>query len=93
MEFQSPALAIALKLREGNQLAVFYGRTAAVSFFLTFQRTRAAGQEELAVKCLTGCHAVLRELVTAGCQLDPAMARLYDQLNAAFGGPAPGGAS
>ncbi|MBC8116952.1 MAG: hypothetical protein H7062_21360, partial [Candidatus Saccharimonas sp.] len=87
LEHQSRALGIALKLRESNPQSVYYGRTAAVSFFLTFQRAQAAGQEELANQCLAGCHAVLHQLITAGCQLDPPMMGLYQQLNAAAGGP------
>ena len=59
---------------------------AAVSFFLTCQRAQAAGEQELAGKCLAGCHAVLHELIAAGCQLDAPMVQLYEQLNAAFGG-------
>ena len=86
LEFQTRALGIALKLRESNPQSVFYGRTAAVSFFLTYQRAQAVGQAQLANQCLGGCHAVLHELITAGCQLDPQMMNLYQQLHAHFGG-------
>ena len=87
LEFQRRALGIALKLREGNPQSAFYGRAAAVSFYLTYQRAQAAGDQELANRCLAGCHKVLHELVTAGCQLDPPMMQLYQQLNQAAGGP------
>ena len=87
LEFQRRALGIALKLRESNPQSAFYGRTAAVSFFLTFQRAQAAADQELANQCLAGCRKVLHELVTAGSQLDPPMMQLYQQLNEAAGGP------
>jgi hypothetical protein len=87
LEFQTQALGIALKVRESNPQSAFYGRTAAVSFFLTSQRAHAAGDEELANRCLAGCHQVLHELVTAGVELDPQMKQLYQQLNPAAGGP------
>lgn len=77
LEFQTRALGLALKLRESNPQSVFYGRTAAVSFFLTYQRAQAAGQAQLANQCLGGCYAVLHELITAGCQLDAPMMNLY----------------
>jgi tetratricopeptide (TPR) repeat protein len=87
LEYQTRALSIALKLRESNPQSVFYGRTVAVSFFLTSQRAQAAGDRELANRCLAGCHQVLHELVSAGCHLDPPMVQLYQQLNQAHGGP------
>jgi tetratricopeptide (TPR) repeat protein len=87
LEFQRRALGIAVKLREGNPQSAFYGRTAALSFHLTAKRAQAAGDQELANRCLAGCHKVLHELVTAGCQLDAPMMQLYQQLNEAAGGP------
>ena len=87
LKFQSRALGIALKLREGNPQSVFYGRTAARAHIFTFQRAQAAGQQELAAKCLGGFHSVLHELITAGCQFDPPVMQLYQQLHAAAGDP------
>ncbi len=86
LEFQTRSLGIALQLRESNPQSVFHGRTAAVSFFLTYQRAEAAGQAPLANRYLGGCHAVLHELITAGCELDPPMMNLYQQLHGHFGG-------
>ncbi len=86
LEFQTRALGIALKLREGNPQSLYYGDTVARSFFFTYQRAQAAGNQQLAQQCLGGCHAVLHELITAGCQLGPQMMNLYQQLHAAFGG-------
>jgi hypothetical protein len=80
------ALETALKLHEQNPQSLFYGRTAAVSFFLLFQRAQAAGNEDLAQRGLGGCHAVLHNLVTAGFELDPPIMGLYRQLQAAAGG-------
>jgi len=73
LEFQIRALGIAWKLQEGNPQSAYFGRTAAVLFFFTFQRAQSAGQEELAAQSLGGCHAVLHQLVIAGGQLDPPM--------------------
>jgi tetratricopeptide (TPR) repeat protein len=84
LELQTRALDIALKLREGNPRSAFYGRTAAVSFFLTYQRAQAAGQEELVRQCLAGCFAVLDELIQAGIELDPPMRDLHAQLQRLF---------
>ena len=77
-----------LGLFESNWTSVFYGRTAAVSFYLTAQRAHAAGAEELAGQCMGGCHAVLKELIEGGAQLDVPMVRLYEQLDGMFGGAA-----
>ena len=82
LELQTRALGIALKLREGNPQSVFYGRTAAVAFFLTYQRAQAAGQAQLANQCLVGCHGVLHELITQGVTFDPPIMQLYQQLHA-----------
>ncbi|HRJ11229.1 MAG TPA: hypothetical protein PLP58_21790, partial [Prosthecobacter sp.] len=84
LELQSRALGIALKLREGNPQSLFCGRTAAVSFFLTFQRAQAAGNEKLARQCLAGCFSVLDPMVTAGVGLDAPMRQLHAQLAPMF---------
>jgi hypothetical protein len=87
LEFQTRALQIAVKLREGNPQSVYYGDTAARSFFFTFQRAQAAGEEELAKQCLVGCFSVLDPLVQAGASLDPQMRQLHAQLKAMFSQP------
>jgi hypothetical protein len=84
LDLQKRALEIALRLRESDQQSVFHGRTAAVAFYLTGQRASAAGQEDLGARCFGGCHAVLHELISAGCQLDPQMTNLYQQLHPRF---------
>ena len=91
LQFQLRALEIAVKLREANRQSVFFGRTAAVSFYLAAQHAHAAGEQELAGQCLGGCHQVLHELITAGCTLDAPMVQLYQNLNKMAGGPPSGG--
>jgi hypothetical protein len=87
LEFQLRALEIAMRLREGNPQSVFYARTVAVSFFLTFQRAQAVGNQELVVQCLTGCFSVLDPLVQAGAELDAPMRQLHAQLKPMFHQP------
>jgi tetratricopeptide (TPR) repeat protein len=87
LEFQLRALEIAMRLREGNPQSVFYARTVAVSFFLTFQRAQAVGNRELVVRCLTGCFSVLDPLVQAGAELDEPMRQLHAQLAPMFSRP------
>ncbi|PLY02958.1 MAG: hypothetical protein C0622_04970, partial [Desulfuromonas sp.] len=83
LDYQVRSLELALQLHQNNQSSYHYGRTAAVSFYLTSQRAQVVGAMELANQCLGGCHAVLHGLVTSGINLDPGMAGLYEQLNAA----------
>jgi hypothetical protein len=83
LELQLRSLQIALDLRERNPGSWYYQRTAAVAFILTYGRARAAGQSELAQKCLAGCFAVLDPLVQAGVELDAPMRQLHDELRAA----------
>ncbi|MBI5424988.1 MAG: toll/interleukin-1 receptor domain-containing protein [Opitutae bacterium] len=85
LQLQLRALEIAFQLRSSNPQSVYFGRTAAVSFFLTYQRAHAAGQNELAMKCLAGCFQVLDQMITAGCALDEQMVNLHAQLKTRFG--------
>jgi hypothetical protein len=85
LQLQLQAVQLARQLHEANPASVFFGRTNAVSLFKTFQRALAAGDRELAGQCLAACHALLHELVTAGCQLDPPVMALYRQLHAQLG--------
>ncbi|MBI5424986.1 MAG: toll/interleukin-1 receptor domain-containing protein [Opitutae bacterium] len=87
LELQRRALEIALRLRGANPQSVYFGRTAAVSFFLTYQRAQAAGQDDLAMKCLVGCYEVLDELISAGCTLDQQSMQLHAQLKTQFSSP------
>jgi tetratricopeptide (TPR) repeat protein len=84
LALQVRSLELALKLRGQNPQSFFYQRTAAVAFFLTYQRAEAAGNEDLAVQCLTGCFSVLDPLVHAGVELDPGMRNLHAQLQPLF---------
>ena len=84
LELQARALAIALKLCEGDPQSVFYGCTAAVSYIRMYQRAQAAGQAQLANQCLKGCFSVLDPLVQAGVELDPPMRQLHAQLAPMF---------
>ncbi|MBX7212287.1 MAG: toll/interleukin-1 receptor domain-containing protein [Verrucomicrobiaceae bacterium] len=88
LELQARALGIAIKLREGNPGSLFYGRTVAVSFFLTFQRAQGAGNDKVATQCLTGCFATLDEMIRAGMNLDAPMRQLHAQLQPLFQKPA-----
>ena len=85
LEFQMRALQIALQLRESNPGSMVYNRTAAISFFLTFQRAQAAGNEQLSAQCLAGCYSILHEMINIGMTLDPQLAGLYEQLRPMFG--------
>jgi tetratricopeptide (TPR) repeat protein len=84
LELQTRSLEIALRLRESNPNTLFYQRQAAVSFFITYQRAQAAGNQEVAVQCLAGCFSVLDPLVQAGMELDPPMRQLHAQLQPLF---------
>lgn len=77
LSMQLRALELAMTLQKANRGSAFYGRTAAVTFFRTGRRAVEAGDQQLAARCLDGCHQVLRDLVRAGVQLDPGMADLY----------------
>jgi tetratricopeptide (TPR) repeat protein len=88
LEWQRRALGIALELWERNAPSCYYGRTAAVSSVLAFERAFAAGRDELAENCLSGCHRILDELIRAGCELDPEMLALHARLKTIFGGGA-----
>ncbi|HEY3368612.1 MAG TPA: hypothetical protein VGK74_26440 [Symbiobacteriaceae bacterium] len=85
LAFQQRALALASKLREDNPQSVFYGRTAAWSYYFTGQLAHAAGEAELAAQCLAGCYTVLHELISAGMELDEPMRNLYTKVKAALG--------
>jgi hypothetical protein len=87
LALQVRSLEIAMRPRENNPTSFFYHRTAAVSFYLTYQRAQAAGNEELAGQCLTGCYSVLDALVAAGVELDPPMRDLHNQLKVHFAEP------
>jgi tetratricopeptide (TPR) repeat protein len=87
LKFRDFALGIALKLREGDPQSVSYGRTVAMSLFLSFQQAQSAGDKGMANQCLAGCRKVLYALITLGCQLDPPMMQIYQQINEAAGGP------
>jgi hypothetical protein len=82
LALQRRSLELACKLQERNPDSYFHRRTAAVSFWRTAQFAQAAGNQELASKCLTGCFAVLDSLVQAGVELDPAMRQLHALLKA-----------
>ena len=84
LELQTRSLQTALQLRDANRSNFFYQRTAAVSYFLTYQRAQAAGDQDLASRCLFGCFSTLDPLVQAGVELDPAMRKLYSQLKPLF---------
>ncbi|MEY2881494.1 MAG: regulatory protein afsR [Verrucomicrobiota bacterium] len=84
LALQRRSLELSLGLFHSNRGSVFYGRTAAVSFSLTYQRAQAAGDEAAAREALAGCHAVLKELIAGGAQLDAAMVGLYGQLERGF---------
>jgi len=86
LAYQQRALGLGVGLYEANRASVFFGRTAAVSYFLTYQRAEAAGEVELAGQCLAGCHGVLKALIGGGAQLDAAMVGLFEQLEGLFGG-------
>ncbi len=87
LALQTRSLELALKLREQNPQSFFYQRTAATAYFQTYLRAQAAGNQELAVQCLTGCFSVLDGLVQAGVELDPPMRGLHGQLKAHFSQP------
>ena len=80
LEWQQRALGSVRALFESNRNSVFFGRTVAVSFYLTAERAQAAGDEELAAQSRRGCHAVLKELIEGGAQLDAPMVGLYERL-------------
>jgi hypothetical protein len=80
LELQTRALGLALGLRERNPESLFYGRATAVSLFLTAQRAHAAGQEEVAMKCLGECFQLMDEMISAGWHLDAGMVELHGQL-------------
>ena len=84
LELQMRSLEIALQLRERNPTSLFYQRTAAVAFFLGYQRAQSAKNEDLAAQCLLGCFSVLDPLVQAGVELDPPMRQLHAQLQPLF---------
>jgi tetratricopeptide (TPR) repeat protein len=85
---QQRSLDIALGLRKANPESAFHARTAAIAFFLAAERAQAAGKEELAHGYRSGCLTVLHEMITAGCQIDPSLMELYQQLEAARQGSA-----
>ena len=87
LALQTRSLELALELREQNPQSFFYQRTAATAFINTYQRAQAAGNQELAVQCLTGCFSVLDALVRAGVELDAPMRGLHEQLKPMFTAP------
>ena len=60
-------------------------RTAAIALFLAAERAQAAGKEELAHGYRASCLALLHEMIAAGCQIDPPLMELCQQLQAAGG--------
>jgi hypothetical protein len=87
LELQQRSLSIALQLREQNPGSWFSQRTAAVAFFLTFQRAGAAGDEDLTKQSLVGCYAVLDQAIQGGMAVDPPMRQLHAQLAPMFTPP------
>jgi hypothetical protein len=86
LALQQRALGLARGLFESNRASVFYGRTVAVSYFLTAQRAYAAGEEKSGAQYFEGCHAVLKELIARGAEFDEPMRQLCQQLDPMFGG-------
>jgi hypothetical protein len=80
LALQRRSLELALRLQRANAGSYFFARTAAISFLLTCERAKAAGQQELAAQCLAGCFAILDGLVKVGAALDPEMQQLHGQL-------------
>ncbi|HMS18879.1 MAG TPA: hypothetical protein PKA37_18715, partial [Planctomycetota bacterium] len=84
LEFQQRSLQLALQLRDRNPSSWFYQRTAAVSCFLTYQIAQAAGDHELANRCLIGSFSILDALVQSGIEIDEGMRQLHAQLAQVF---------
>jgi hypothetical protein len=84
LDWQIKALELAFELYKKNPTSVFFGRTAVVTCFKTYQRAEATGNTDLANRSLGGCHAVLHDMMTAGFELDESMVKLYEQLHPLF---------
>lgn len=85
LELQVKALQLAMQIHQANPKSASAGQDAAESAYRTARKARAAGQKEIASKCLGGCFLVLHTLIQNGSELNPFMANLYEQLHATFG--------
>ncbi len=82
LALQRRALHLALPLWEKNPQSIYYGRPAALAYFLTYKYAEAFAKAELAQSCLAGCFSVLNSLHEAKLELDQPMRDLHAELKA-----------
>ncbi len=80
------SLRIAQRLAESDPANAAWQRDLSVSHFKFFQLAQKLGDEEQMQAALRECFLVLDSMHQRGLHLDPAMANLYQQLAAMFGG-------
>ncbi len=83
------ALAITERLAAQDSSNPEGQRNLVVSLFKLAQAAGASGDQQTAAAELAQCHAVLRRMHDRGMHLDPAAARVLEQLDQAEAGRAP----
>ncbi len=82
----SESLRIRQRLAESDPANAAWQRDLSVSHFKFFQLAQKLGDEEQMQAALRACFLVLDSMHQRGLHLDPAIANLYPQLTAMFGG-------